>query len=311
MNKINQYSFPWLTSILSVISIAIFILFQIYQQDNTPLFKSYSELGAPYAIQIYHGQYWGVFTNSFFHLNYIHLAINLSGLWILGAYLERRLSIFKFFLLGLIASIITSCIQLALTNDAGIGLSGVNLFFLGFILGKSIKSKEFELRNRYLLLLITIIGLSVALYLNLYHNFLLSLEAMTSGLIIGFIFGLLSIFKSNLPIIIFGKSIISLSIITLFYSPWSAEWNYSKGYTAHEIGNNSEAKKYYTKAIEINPQHSVSKENLRLIEIDELSDKAFDAHENEKYLEAKKHYEDLLKIDPENNWAKENISKLP
>ncbi len=134
---------------------------------------------------------------------------------------------------------------------------------------------------------------------------------MTSGLILGYLLGLLSCFKSNLPIVLFTKGLLTLSFISLFFSPWSAEWNYSKGYTAHKEGEMDKAKKYYLRAIEINPEHSTSKENLQIIQIDDLSEKAFNAHENEDYLKAREYYEELLKIDPDNNWAIENISKLP
>ncbi|MCH2230256.1 MAG: rhomboid family intramembrane serine protease [Crocinitomicaceae bacterium] len=311
MSLNRQYSFPWFTVLLSLVCIAIFVAFQFYQLDNTPLFKSYSELGAPYAIQIYNGQYWGIFTNSFFHLNYTHLALNLVGLWLFGAYLERRLTFLKFFLLNIVASAITSSIQLAMTNDAGIGFSGINLLFMGYILGKSLMSKDFQLKHRYLLLIATILGLCIGLYLNLYKGFLLSLEAMTSGLILGYVFGLLSCLKSNIPLIFLGKTLLIVSFISIIYSPWSAEWNYSKGYSAHEAGKISEAKRFYRKALEIDSNHYTSKENLRNIRIDELSENAYKAHENEDYLTARKYYEELLAIDPKNKWATENISKLP
>lgn len=61
----------------------------------------------------------------------------------------------------------------------------------------------------------------------------------------------------------------------------------------------------------INPNHAISKENLRYIAIDELCDLALTAHQNENYILARKLYDRVLEMDPNNNWAKENLSKLP
>ena len=307
----KSYRFPWLTTLLSLVCFAIFVVFQIYQKAETPLFKAYSELGAPYAIQIYHGQYWGVFSNSFIHISWSHLLLNLFGLWLFGALIERRLGLLRLFLLGLIGSIITSSLQLALTNDAGLGLSGVNLLLLGFILGKSLTHEEFRIKFRYYVLSLVVSGLAFALYLNLYKGYLISLEAMTGGLIIGYILGLISNLKTKIPLILCGLLLTIISFGSLYYAPWSAEWNYSKAYTYHDNGDITAAKKYYNEAIRINPSHRISKENLRLITIDELSEKALKAHKEGDYILARVHYEKLLLIDPKNRWAKENIRKLP
>jgi len=307
----KSYSFPWFTTLLTLVCLAIFIIFQIYKQSETPLFKAYSELGAPYAIQIYHGQHWGVITNSFIHINYTHIILNFAGLWLFGAFLERRMGFVRLFLLGLLGSIVTSSLQLGLTNDAGLGLSGVNLLLLGFILGKSLTNDEYKLKYRYLILFLAITGLCISLYLNLYHGYFISLEAMTGGLIIGYLLGLSSNFKSKVSISIAVILLITCSWGSLLYAPWSAEWNYSMAYTAHDNGEIENAKKYYNEAIRINPKHSISKVNLRLIKIDELSEKALKAHQEEDYTLARSYYEKLLIIDPKNKWAKENIRKLP
>jgi tetratricopeptide (TPR) repeat protein len=105
--------------------------------------------------------------------------------------------------------------------------------------------------------------------------------------------------------------ILATSISTLFYSPWSAEWNYSKAYSYHIKNEFQNAKKYYRVAIEIDPEHKICRENLRRIRIEELCDLAMQAHENEDYLLANEYYQRVLDIDPWNKWARENIKKLP
>jgi tetratricopeptide (TPR) repeat protein len=75
--------------------------------------------------------------------------------------------------------------------------------------------------------------------------------------------------------------------------------------------NLGEAKKYYEKSLRINPESSCAKDNLILIKIDELSEKALKLHHQKKYVEAGTVYGEILKIDPKNGWAKENKSRLP
>ena len=310
MLETKKTTIPWLTLAITVLCITIYLLFYFLNEEMNAQ-TLYSKFGAPYAIQIYQGQYWGVFSNSFLHINYYHLIINLISLWILGAYIERRISVFNFFLLGLFASIIVSISQLTFSDDAGIGLTGVNYFFLAYIIVKSFKQDLFKLRARYIFLNIAVFGILTAYYLNKDKDFSIGIEAMISGLIFGAIIGLSTYPKKKVLPIVIGVSLMILCSFSLKYAPWSAEWNYFKGYSAHEEGDYAEAKKYYKKAIEINPDHAISKENLHYITIDELSDLALTAHQNENYILARKLYERILELDPNNGWAKENIAKLP
>lgn len=310
MNNTGKMRFPLYTLLLSLICTALFVLFE-YSRTTTDSAFLFSQLGAPYAFQIYTGQYWGVFTNSLVHINLAHLLINLSGLWILGSYVERRIRIFNFFLIGLFASSVTSMLQLTLTNDAGLGLSGVNYFLLSFIVVKALKNNLFKLRWRYLYTLILLMILPVSYYLNTSYGFNIGIESMFFGIALGCITGWFSEMNTRLYLVFFIIVILALSISTLFYSPWSSEWNYTKGYNHHIKHEFKQAKKYYRAAIQIDPDHKVCKENLRRIRIDELCDLAMKAHENEDYLLANEYYQKVLEIDPSNKWAKENIKKLP
>lgn len=310
MQQEKKLKKPIFTILLTLTCCTIYFLFQYYY-DHKNINIEYSHFGAPYAIQIYEGQYWGVFSNSFLHTNLYHLIFNLIGLWILGAFIEKRIGLFNFILLGFFASTITSIAQLALSNDAGLGLTGVNFFFIAYIITKSFKSELFAIRAKYIYLILALVGIGIAYYLNEYQSFNIGIEAMVAGLFYGTIVGLSTFASKKIVPIIFSVLLLITSCITLFYAPWSAEWNYFKGYTAHEKGDYETAKFYYKEAIKINPKHHISLENLRYISIDEISDMALQAHKEENYLLARKLYERVLKLDPNNQWAKENIAKLP
>lgn len=310
MPQLKQLKKPIFTAILTLTCLIIYFLFQYYY-DSKNVNIEYSHFGAPYAVQIYQGQYWGVFSNSFLHTNLYHLILNLIALWILGAFIERRVGLVHFILLGLFASTVTSMAQLALSDDAGIGLTGVNYFFISYIMTKSFKNDLFAIRAKYMYLIIALLGIGSALYLNSYQNFNIGIEAMIAGLIYGTIIGLSTFSSKKIIPIVVGLILLISSSITLFYAPWSAEWNYFKGYSAHEKGDYENAKMYYKEAISINPSHHISLENLKYISIDEISDMALQAHKEEKYLLARKLYERVIKLDPNNQWAKQNIAKLP
>jgi len=160
-------------------------------------------------------------------------------------------------------------------------------------------------------LIVAITGIITAYYLNSIKSYNIGIAAMISGVFFGIITAITTINTKKSTPIIFAIVLLISSSITLFYAPWSAEWNYFKGYSAHEKGEYDEAKMYYKEAININPGHTASFDNLKLISIDEISDAALEAHKNKEYLRARKFYQRVLKLDPNNQWAKQNMAKLP
>jgi len=312
MAKQKKKRFPWFTLILSLVCVAFFSLFQYYISIDTSEGNVFSKIGAPFAVQIYQGQFWGIVTNSFVHVHLIHLLLNLLGLWLLLAYLERRVNFFFLIALGFFASSITSMFQLAVSDDAGIGLSGVNYFLLLFIIGKSIKNDKFKLKYRYIYFAVLIIALGISAYLNYNNHYKIGIESMATGLLLGLLIGFLSeVKRPYISVAAVMLVLISTGVYTLLHAPWSAEWNYSKGLEYQLKYEFTEAKKYYGKAVELDPEHSSSKSNLFIIKIEELSDLAMIAHEEEDYVLAGEYYQKILLLDPSNNWARENIAKLP
>ena len=160
-------------------------------------------------------------------------------------------------------------------------------------------------------LIVAITGIITAYYLNSIKSYNIGIAAMISGVFFGIITAITTINTKKSTPIIFAIVLLISSSITLFYAPWSVEWNYFKGYSAHEKGEYDEAKMYYKEAININPGHTASFDNLKLISIDEISDAALEAHKNKEYLRARKFYQRVLKLDPNNQWAKQNMAKLP
>ena len=98
---------------------------------------------------------------------------------------------------------------------------------------------------------------------------------------------------------------------TLFYNPYSSEWNTVQGSKAFTAGKIDEAEEYYLKALEIYPRNYAAKKNLVLIEIDRLQSRAYYAHSQEMYSTARHLYIKILGLDKNNAWAKKNLDGLP
>lgn len=298
------------TYVIIITSILIFVLIQITEKGSFVSDRTLTKFGAPTAIEIYSGKYWGIVTNSFVHFQFAHLIINIFATLLIASYVERRIGFWKLFGFGLIASFVTSAFQVSLSNDAGIGLSGVNYALFGFIFGKTFIDQRFRIVTKHIALVVMILFIPFCEFMNRTANWNIATIALSSGFLLGILFaGLFSKFRFISSLLI--SKMILFSLFSLLYSPWSAEWNCSRGMKLHQKMKLKEAKKFYTASLIINPKSVCASDNLTIIKVDELSEKALKLHEQKKYLEAGKVYDQILKIDPKNGWAIENKNRLP
>lgn len=298
------------TYVIIITSTLIFVLIHATEKGSFVTDKTLTKFGAPTAIEIFSGKYWGMISNSFVHFQFVHLFINIFATLLIASYVERRIGFWKLFGFGLIASFITSAFQVSLSNDAGIGLSGVNYALFGFIFGKTFIDQRFRIVTKNVALVVMVLFIPFCEFMNRTSNWNIATIALSSGLIFGILFaGLFSKFK--LISSIFISLMIIFSFFSMFYSPWSAEWNCSKGMKLHNEMKLDEAKKFYVISLLINPQSVCASDNLTIIKIDELSEKALQLHKQKRYIEAGKIYDEIIKIDPENGWALENKRRLP
>lgn len=298
------------TFILLLYCLIVFVAIQFLKNDDLVSNEILTYFGAPLAIDIYSFHYWGIITNSFVHYEYGNFILNALGLLLLGSYVERRIGSKNLFIFGLIASTISSAFQLAFSDDAGIGLSGVNYAFFGFIFAKTFIDNRFRIVTKNIALLVMLLFIPFCEYMNRYGGWNVATIALLSGFLLGV---LIAFYKTTYVKMVhfFVVSLFVLSVISLYYTPWSAQWNCSKGISWHEKGDTEIAKAYYLKAIYYDEASLCGNDNLKIIKLDELSAKAFTAHNRGDYLKARYFYEEILKIDTENSWAKNNIKRLP
>lgn len=313
MNKevINKRKYiPWVVWYIVITVVAQYIMINYREYIKFVDVDIFILLGAPGSVNIYNGQYWGVLTNNFIHIYLSQLIINIIGIIVFGYYIEKRIKFLKFSSIIVLAAIIPSIIQLNLTNQPGIGLSGINFTLFGYIISKAFVVKEFRLKwiNIYLFAMISII-----IYCHIYNLFIEDVfrtEAMSFGFILGLLIGYLSNKNIWLQFIVLFN-IMLISISTLFYAPWSSEWLLFKGVEAHKSKQYKKAKVFYHKSLETNPKNDQSIKNLELLKLDELKWKAYKAHVKENYKLARKLYKEILRIDPNDEWTKEAYNELP
>ena len=299
-----------LTYLLALICVALFATLKYFMISPIISDELLTKFGAPTAIEIYNFQYWGIVSNSFVHYEIGHFILNLTGLILLGSYVERRIGFSKFFFLGLYASLVSSAFQLAFSDDAGIGLSGVNYALFGFIFYKSFYDLRFKMAIKNFALMGMLFFIPICEYMNLYSDWNVATIALISGFMVGAVFGMMD--NSNSKIAKFSLIIgFIFSVVSLIYTPWSSQWNCAMGIRKHENGKIKEAKKYYEAAHVCNPQANCANDNLKIIKVDELSGLALMAHNRGQYIKAGKYYDQILQIDPSNLWAINNKKRLP
>jgi membrane associated rhomboid family serine protease len=308
---IRKIRITYFTAILAGLCCALYLAISFVSGFGEIDEDTYIIFGAPYAVDIYLGQRWGVVTNSFIHVIWYQLAVNIILLLIFGPIIEKRSGPFRLFLFGLVASTVTSCVQLALSNDAGLGLSGVNYALYGFCLVKSYTDTRYNDLPMGILSALMFTILALCIYLNLFQSWNFGLASMYSG----FVWGCLTATLSIKPMkYISGSILFSVAVlcaVSLFYAPWSAEWQLGRGVLAHEQGRKETAYRYYQKCLSMKPGHKLAKENLKLMHIDELSEQAYSAHVSGDYSKARDLYLEILRMDRNNRWAKENLNQLP
>jgi len=298
------------TFVLLLYCLIVFASIQFLKNNELVSNEILTSFGAPVAIDIYSFQYWGIISNSFVHYNIGHFILNIIGLLLLGSYVERRIGTKYFLFFGLIASTISSAFQLAFSDDAGIGLSGVNYALFGFIFTKTFIDVRFRIVTKNVALVTMLLFIPFCEYMNRFSGWNVASIALFFGFTVG---GLVAFLKSRYSSIAkLGLILLLLlSVVSVFYTPWSAQWNCAKGISWHEKGETQKAKDYYLQAIYFDETSICGNDNLKILKVDELSAKAFTAHNRGNYLRARYFYEEILKIDAENSWATNNLKRLP
>ena len=86
------------TYIILIYSTCVYLSIMLTEKSKYVTDVTLSKFGAPTAIEIFAGQYWGIITNSFVHFQLGHLVLNIFATLFIASYVERRIGFFKLFI---------------------------------------------------------------------------------------------------------------------------------------------------------------------------------------------------------------------
>ncbi|HCS21147.1 MAG TPA: hypothetical protein DIW47_11415 [Bacteroidetes bacterium] len=299
---------PPITLFICMASIALFI--GINLEEGVATHEVFKKWGAPSALYIFNGSYWGLLTSSFLHTELWHLGFNLYWIWIFGKKVEYETNPFFFIFLILSASLVSSAAQLSFSDATGIGLSGIGYALFGFIVLSARTKEEYRhhidkrTENLFALWLPLCIVLTQLDILNVGN------AAHIGGLLWGLAVAYFSRFHWSLA---WTAKLALLALVgsMIFWSPFSTAYLSHKAYELHDAQKIEEAIAVYEEILNRDEDNEFAKSNLKNLELHQLSLDARRLHQLGNYKEARQAYEEIINRDPDNQWAKEQLSRLP
>ncbi len=255
---------PFLTLAATAACAAIFVAYMLKRADSSS--GVLLGLVCPNAYELWGGAYWGLFTSVFVHMKLWHIAFNLYWLWVLGSVAERTLGTGRFLVFFLGAALVSSSLQLAVSNSTGIGASGVGYAIFGLMWASRRRVPVFEEvlgEKTPPLFFIWLVGCIVVTQLGWMN---IGNTAHVSGLVFGILVAGWLFPSERWRWNALGGSalLVSLSIVPLFWCPWSPPWVARQAYDAHIEDEYDIAIEHYLRYIEMDADRSWGLANLAL-----------------------------------------------
>jgi len=243
---------PHVTYLAIALCLAVFLGLAAARVPDT--WEALKKWGAPSPIDVWDGAYWGLLTSVFMHRALWHLAFNVYWLWVLGSWLEVTLGSVRYAVFFLSAAVVSSAAQLAVSGDTGIGASGVGYAIFGFVWIASRRYPQFRevlTPQMVQLFLYWLVGCMVLTYLNLWQ---VGNAAHLSGLLFGAATAACFVVKYKPRLILAALGVlIAVSLVPVFWCPWSVTWLDLRAQRAYEAGDFQRTVSYCNQAIRLDP----------------------------------------------------------
>jgi rhomboid protease GluP len=246
---------PWITWLAIAACVVIYI--GLAAENNYKSWNTLTRWGYLPAFSIWEGAYWGLFTSVFVHFAIWHLAFNVYWLWALGSVLERTIGSFRYLAFFVVSAFVSSTFQLDASDNVGIGASGVVYAIFGFMLVSRNLVPQFKqiLSPQIInIFLIWLAGCFFATYLKIWE---VGNAAHMSGLVFGSLVAGYFMVRYK-PVLTFSglSFLIILTIIPLFWCPWSVTWLSIKARNAQIEQKYAEAIERYTQILQLDNENA-------------------------------------------------------
>lgn len=271
---------PWGTLICCILCAGNFILILATEGGNAEHVLEYALY--PGAIEIWDGAYWGPLTSAFVHFDFLHFFFNLSWLWLFGRGMEKHFGTVAFLILVAVSAYLTSTCQLAFSDNAGIGFSGVNYALFGFLWMARRTTPGLEMVITDGVVKFLLAWLVIAPFISKLGIMPIGNAAHNSGIIIGILAGAAFVLHYKRTPTLAALVLLTIALLVpLFYMPWSIRWNWNEGFRAIKAGRYQDAIDYYHRVLEREPGDEGARHNL------DIARGALGLGEDEKWPPAK------------------------
>jgi len=202
--------------------------------------------------EIRSGAYWALLTSVFVHLELWHVVFNIYWLYVLGARLELAIGSWRWLAFVFGAAIISSGAELGVSDDTGIGASGVAYGFFGFMWICRDRFPGFRQVLDRRTVALFILWLGGCLFLTLTKVWEVGNAAHIAGMAFGAGTGAALLFEHKRVAIVWALTVLGVSaLVPLFWAPWSSNWTGQRAIRAYEKGDYDAAIKWYQRSLQL------------------------------------------------------------
>lgn len=264
---------PWVSWAACAICAVVFLGASRYRDDQT--YDNLARWGLYPAESIWGGAFWALVTSVFVHLEIWHLVFNFYWLWELGRRMEQATGSLPYLVFFLLAAVVSSSWQLAVSDTTGHGASGVVYAIFGFMWltrGRYPEFGEVVTPNIILLFLVWLVGCFVASALNIMA---IGNAAHLGGLCFGagFAWALVRNPQQRWRLVV-PAGLMVTALVPLFWCPWSLAWVTGRAYALAERKDYGPAIRWYRHSLRLGQDPILVWTNTAILQHDRGDDAA-------------------------------------
>jgi tetratricopeptide (TPR) repeat protein/membrane associated rhomboid family serine protease len=244
---------------------ATVVVFAGQQLSGAPMSNATMERwGAPNGFDIWDGSLWALFTSPFVHLGWGHAGFNLLWLWYLGRPVERLLGSVRYPLLFIAAAWVSSASELAVSDNTGVGLSGIVYALFGFSWVARNRFPELRKRVGSKLTVWFMISFAGGILADRLGIMPIANTAHASGLLFGLVAGATALRQkwARTWAAAALTCLVAVASLPLVWAAWSPSWNGVQGDRAYDDGDLDAALAHFTRAVELEPEYPWAYEQI-------------------------------------------------